>query len=150
MPISQIIEKESFQELEVSESMTVVPATDYGNNTKQIDPIVKALTSGNQNLSAVEKIIKSAGCTLVKPYGFILDNADHIVTLSELIAGFYGINTTGPVRCPVCTIPFSYDVILFHIESNYQKGHNLKPKEVTELFEQRFYNWQYRNGKFIK
>lgn len=150
MPVSEIIEKENFsqREKQISEFATEVPAQDFSSSPKTIDPIVQAL-KGNQKLSTIEKLVKSSGCKLEKPYGFILENSGKVITISQLIA-FYGINTTNAVRCPICTEPFPYDTILFHLEETYQSGHNLKPKEVTELFEQRFYNWEYRNGKFIK
>ena len=150
MPISEIIEKEGFnkQPKQLSEFAIEVPARDYSTNPKTIDPIVRAL-QGNPKLSTLQKLVNSAGCKLVKPFGFILENSGKVITISQLIA-FYGINTTNATRCPICSLPFTYDVILFHLEGTYESGHKLKPKEVTELFEQRFYNWEYRNGKFIK
>ncbi len=151
MTVSEIIEKENFsqREKQISEFATEVPAQDYSSDPKTVDPIVRALRSGSQKLLAYEKIIQSSGCTLVKPYLFILDNSGRVVTLGQII-NFYGINTTASVRCPVCHESFAYDTILFHLEQKYKSGHSLKLKEVTELFEQRFYNWEYRNGKFIK
>lgn len=150
MPISEIIEKEGFnkQPKQISEFTTEIPARDYSTGPKIVDPIVRAL-QGNPKLSSIEKLVNSAGCKLVKPYGFILENSGKVVTISQVI-NYYGINTTGSVRCPVCKETFTYDLILFHLEDKYQSGHNMKPSEITKLFEQRFYNWEYRNGKFIK
>lgn len=152
----EVIEKEGYDELleerQISEEfVTVVPATNYGSKTKQVDSIVKALTSGSQKISAVEKIIKYSGCTLVKPFGLILDNSNNAVILSDIIAGFYKINTTGPVRCPVCGEPFTYDEILFHLESKYKSGHKLQLKKIIEFFRLRWYSsWRWRDGKFEK
>ena len=148
MPISEIITKEDFEnrEKQISKFATEIPARNHGKASKTIDPIVKALRS-NPKLSTIEKLVKSAGCKLVKPYGFILENSGKVVTISQVIA-FYGIVTTGGARCPKCFEPFSYDTILYHLENSYQNGHNLKPAEVTKLFERRFYNWGYHNGSF--
>lgn len=150
MPISEIIAKEGIEEQpkQISQYTTEVPAKDLSTGSKIVDPIVRAL-QGNPKLSTIEKLVKSAGCKLVKPYGFILENSGKVVTISQVI-NYYGINTTGSVRCPVCKETFTYDLILFHLEDKYQSGHNMKPSEITKLFEQRFYNWEYRNGKFTK
>ena len=148
MPVSEIIEKEGFNEQpkQISEFATEVPARDYSSGPKTIDPIVQALKD-NQKLSTIEKLVKSAGCKFVKPYGFILENSGKVITISQLIA-FYGINTTNATRCPICSLPFTYDVILFHLEGTYESGHKLKPKEVTDLFSRRWYNWGFKNGSF--
>ena len=148
MPVSEVTTQVVEQGKQLSEFATEIPARDYSTGSKTIDPIVRAL-QGNPKLSTLEKLVKSAGCKLVKPYGFILENSGKVITISQLIA-FYGLTTTNATRCPICSLPFTYDVILFHLEGTYESGHKLKPKEVTILFEQRFYNWEYRNGKFIK
>jgi len=148
LPISEIIAKEGIeqQEKQISEFATEVPARDYSTGSKIVDPIVRAL-KGNPKLSTIEKLVNSAGCKLVKPYGFILENSGKVVTVSQIIA-FHGIVTTGGARCPICAEPFSYDTILYHLEEKYQSGHNLKPNEITKLFERRFYNWDYHDGHF--
>ena len=148
MPISEIIAKEGIeqQEKQISEFATEVPAQDYGSSSKIVDPIVRAL-KGNPKLSTIEKLVKSAGCKLVKPYGFILENSGKVVTILQVI-NYYGINTTGSVRCPICKDVFTWDVLLYHLEEKYQSGHNLKPNEITNLFERRWYNWEYTNGSF--
>ena len=150
MPISEIIAKEGIkqQEKQISKFTTEIPARDYSTGSKTVDPILRAL-KGSSKLSTIERLVRFAGCKLVKPYGFILENSGKVVTISQVI-NYYGINTTGSVRCPVCKETFTYDLILFHLEDKYQSGHNMKPPEITKLFEQRFYNWEYRNGKFIK
>ena len=104
---------------------------------------------GNPKLSTIEKLVKSAGCKLVKPFGFILENSGKVVTISQVI-NYYGINTTNSVRCaqPNCNEILTWDVILYHLEEKYQSGHKLKPSEITKLFERRWYNWGYHNGHF--
>ena len=148
MPISEIITKEGIeqQEKQTSEFTTVIPSRDYGKASKTIDPIVKAL-QGNPKLSTIEKLVRSAGCKLVKPYGFILENSGKVVTISQVI-NYYGINTIGAVRCPVCKEPFTWDVIFYHLENSYQTGHNLKPNKITDLLTRKFFNWGYHNGSF--
>jgi len=148
LPISEIIAKEGIKERpkQISQYATEVPAKDLSTGSKTVDPIVRAL-QGNPKLSTIEKLVKSAGCKLVKPYGFILENSGKVVTVSQVI-NFHSINTTGSVRCPVCKDVFTWDLILYHLEEKYQSGHNMKPSEITKLFERRWYNWDYQNGFF--
>ena len=148
--MSEIIEKENFsqREKQISKFVTEMPAQDYNSDSKTVDPIVQAL-KGNSKLSTIEKLVKSSGCTLVKPYGFILENSGKVVTISQVI-NFFGLNTTNSVRCPHqnCDKILTWDVILYHLEQNYDSGHDMKPTEVTDLFSRRWYNWEYRNGSF--
>ncbi len=123
-----------------------MPSIDYGSGSKIVDPIVRALQSDSK-LSTIEKLVKAAGCVLLKPYGVILENSGKAITISQLI-NYFGINTTSDVRCPLCSIPFPYDTIIFHFESKYQKGHSLKPKQIANLFERRFYDWEFHNNCF--
>ena len=132
---------------QINEFAEEIPSRIYGKASKKIDAIVSALKSGNQKLLAYEKLIQSANCVLVKPYLFILDNSGRVVTLSQII-NYYGINTTGSVRCPVCKESFTYDTILFHLEQKYESGHSLKLKDITKLFERRWYNWDYTDNNF--
>ena len=145
MPISEVT-TEHVDGRQINEFAVEIPSTDYGKASKTIDPIVKAL-QGNPKLSTIEKLVRSAGCKLVKPYGFILENSGKVVTISQVI-NYYGINTTGSVRCPICKDVFTWDVLFYHLEEKYQSGHKLKPNEITKLFERRWYNWQYTNGHF--
>ena len=147
MPISEVT-TEHVTVRKINEFAVEIPSTDYGKSSKTIDPIVTALSS-NPKLSTIEKLVKSAGCKLVKPFGFILENSGKVVTISQVI-NYYGINTTGGVRCPQpnCNEVLTWDVILYHLEQNYNSGHKLKPNEVTKLFERRWYNWGYHNGSF--
>lgn len=147
MPISEVT-TQVVEGKKINEFATEMPERDYSTGPKTIDPIVRAL-QGNPKLSTIEKLVKSAGCKLVKPYGFILENSGKVVTSGQII-NYFGINTTNGVRCPICTESFPYDTILFHLEETYQSGHKLKPKETAILFEERFYNWDFRDGKFIK
>ena len=150
MPIAEVIAKEGIeqQEKQISKFVTEIPANDLSTGSKIVDPIVRAL-KGNPKLSTIEKLVKYAGCKLVKPYGFILENSGKVVTISQVI-NYYGINTTNSVRCPQpnCNEILTWDVILYHLEQNYNSGHKLKPSEITKLFERRWYNWEYRNGHF--
>lgn len=145
MPISEVTTEHAAVR-QINEFAVEMPAIDYSAGSKTIDEIVKALTS-NPKLSTIEKLVKSAGCKLVKPFGFILENSGKVVTISQVI-NYYGINTTGAVRCPICKNVFTWDVLLYHLEEKYQSGHKLKPNEITKLFERRWYNWQYTNGHF--
>ena len=131
----------------INEFAVEVPERIY-SKSKTVDPIVRAL-KGNPKLSTIEKLVKYAGCKLVKPYGFILENSGKVVTISQVI-NYYGINTTNSVRCPQpnCNEILTWDVILYHLEQNYNSGHKLKPSEITILFARRWYNWEYRNGHF--
>lgn len=146
IPAGKVVTEVVEQGKELSEFATQMPAQDYSTGPKTIDPIVQAL-QGNPKLSTIEKLVKAAGCKLVKPYGFILENSGKVITVSQVI-NYYGINTTGPVRCPICKNPFTYDTILFHLEQKYESGHSLKSKYITKLFEQRWYNWEYTDGNF--
>ena len=147
MPISEVT-TEHVGGRQINEFAVEMPARDYSTGSKTIDPIVNALKS-NPKLSTIEKLVKSAGCKLVKPFGFILENSGKVVTISQVI-NYYGINTTNSVRCPQpnCNEILTWDVILYHLEQNYNSGHKLKPSEITKLFERRWYNWEYKNGHF--
>ena len=149
MPIGELIEKEGFeeQETQLSEFVAEVPAREY--SSKKIEPIVHALMRGSQKLSCVEKLVKAAGCTLVKPYGFIFENSGTVVTISQLI-NYFGINTTSSVRCSKCFEIFTWDEILFHLEDSYKSGHNMKLKDITKLFQDKWYNWILHDGRFQK
>lgn len=146
IPAGKVVTEVVGQEKRINEFAVEMPARDYGKASKTIDPIVKALQA-NPKLSTIEKLVRSAGCKLVKPYGFILENSGKVVTISQVI-NYYGINTTGAVRCPICKDVFTWDVILYHLEQNYNSGHKLKPAQVTDLFKRRWYNWEYTNGSF--
>ena len=145
MPISEVT-TEHADGRQINEFAVEMPARDYSAGSKTVDPIVRAL-QGNPKLSTIEKLVRSAGCKLVKPYGFILENSGKVVTISQVI-NYYGINTIGAVRCPACKEPFTWDVLLYHLEEKYQSGHNMKPSQISKLFERRWYNWQYTNGSF--
>jgi len=147
LPISEVT-TQVVEGKKINEFATEVPAQNYGSSSKTVDPIVQALRS-NPKLSTIEKLVKAAGCKLVKkPYWFILENSGKVVTVSQVI-NYYGINTTSSVRCPICKDVFTYDLILFHLENSSQSSHrNLKPNEITKLFERRWYNWDYHNGHF--
>lgn len=131
----------------INPNAVLMPAVDYSSGTKTVDQIVRALKSGDQKLSALERLVRSAGCVLLKPYGVILENSGKAITISQLIS-FFGINTTSNVKCPICAESFPYDTILFHLESTYQRGHKLKSSQVTKLFERRWYNWDHRGDHF--
>ena len=152
MPLAEVIEKEGYEEREreLSEFATEVPAQDF-SETKRVDEITRALKHGREKDSCIDRLVKASGCTLVKPYGFILDNAGNVVTIKQLI-NYLGVNTTGPVRCPHkgCDQVLTWDEIIFHLEQKYKSGHNMKVKDITKLFEEKFYNWVLRDGKFIK
>ncbi len=150
MPIAEIRVKEGYEEREreISEFVTEVPAQDF-SETKQVDEITRALKHGREKDSCIDRLVKASGCTLVKPYGFILDNAGNVVTISQLF-NFLGINTTGPVRCSKCYEIFTWSEILFHLEFSYKSGHNMKLKDITKLFQDKWYNWRWYNGKFEK
>jgi len=145
LPISEVT-TEHVTVRKINEFAVEVPSRNYGKASKTIDPIVNALKS-NPKLSTIEKLVKSAGCKLVKPFGFILENSGKVVTISQVI-NYYGINTTGSVRCPICKDVFTWDVIFYHLENSYQSGHNLKPNKITDLLTRKFYNWGYHNGHF--
>jgi len=151
IPAGEVLRKEGYEEQgkQLSEFATEVPAIDYSDGIEKIDPIVHALKIGNQKESCVEKLVNAAHCTLVKPYGFILENSGTCVTISQLI-NYFGINTTASVRCSKCFEVFTWDEILFHLGDSYKKGHNMKLKDITKLFQDEWYNWRWYNGKFIK
>lgn len=134
----------------MSEYVTIVPEQDNGDSNR-VDEITRALKHGSQKDTCIEKLVKSSGCTLVKPFGFILDNAGNVVTIKQLFEHL-GVNTTGPVRCPYtnCAEVLTWDEIIFHLEQNYKSGHNMNLKEITKIFEEKFYNWVWRNNEFIK
>lgn len=146
-----VIEKEGYDKLleerQISEFVTEVPATDYGS--KKVDAITHALKTGSQKESCIEKLVKAAGCTLVKPYGIIIENSGRAVTISQLINHF-GINTTASLRCNKCHETFTWDTILYHLEGSYKSGHNMKLKDITKLFSDKWYNWIWRDNEFIK
>ena len=146
IPAGKVVTEVVKQEKRINEFAVEIPARDHSTGSKTVDPIVRAL-QGNPKLSTIEKLVKSAGCKLVKPYGFILENSGKVVTISQVI-NYYGINTTGSVRCPICKDVFTWDVIFYHLENSYQSGHNLKPNKITELLTRKFFNWGYHNGSF--
>ena len=148
IPAGKVVTEVVGQEKRINEFAVEMPARNYGKASKTIDPIVKALKS-NPKLSTIEKLVNFAGCKIVKPFGLILENSGKVVTISQVI-NYYSINTTNSVRCPQpnCNEVLTWDVILYHLEQNYNSGHKLKPSEITKLFERRWYNWEYRNGHF--
>ena len=150
MPIAEIRVKEGYeeQETEISEFATEVPAQDF-SETKRVDEITRALKKGNQKGDVLEILIKAAGCELIKPYGFILDNAGNTVTIEQIIS-YFGINTTASVRCSECHEVMTWSEIFFHLSKSYRKGHNMTLKQITNLFSKKWYNWVMQNGKFIK
>ena len=121
-----------------SEYATIVEATE--TKSKQLNPIA-AVLKGKKG-SALECLVKACNCNLNKRHGYITDIAGRVIKISQLFE-YYGINTTGSVRCPKCLEPVSYDLLLFHFED-----HGFKLEKIYDLFRRNFNQWSYRDSKF--
>ena len=121
-----------------SEFVTIVEATE--TESKQLNPIA-AILEGKKG-SALEHLVKASHCKLNKSHGYITDMAGNVIKISQLFE-YYGINTTGAVRCPECLEPVSYDLLLYHFED-----HGFKINKIYDLFKRNFNQWSYHDSRF--
>ena len=121
-----------------SEFVTIVEATE--TESKQLNPIA-AILEGKKG-SALEHLVKASHCKLNKSHGYITDMAGNVIKISQLFE-YYGINTTGSVRCPKCLEPVSYDLLFYHFED-----HGFKINKIYDLFKRNFNQWSYNDSRF--
>ncbi len=99
-------------------------------DTKQ-SPIVEALSSKSKG-DSMEILAKHAGLEFNKKYNLLL-RGNKQVTLREVFR-FYGVLGT-TIRCPHCLESIGLDVVLLHLQHNFQgKGHRFTNKQVVEFF----------------
>jgi len=122
----------------MSEYVETVEAT--GQESKQLNPIA-AVLKGKKG-SALEHLVKSCNCTINKQRGYITDVAGNVILISQLFE-WHGINTTGPVRCPKCFEPVSWNLLLYHFDD-----HNMKIDKIYDVFKRNFYQWSFYDMKF--
>lgn len=148
IPAGEVLKKVGYkeQEKQLSEFATEIPAQEF---TKPQEDLITKTLRKHKTGDVLEILIKESGSELIKPYGFILDNAGNTVTINEIISRF-GINTTASVRCSECHIGFTWSEILFHLTKGYKHGHDLTLRQITKLFSEKWYDWIQHNGKFIK
>ena len=125
-----------------SEYVTIVEAHDHSEK-KQINPIAKIIKDNKkQGLTFLEILVKACNCTLNKKHGYILDNADRVVKISQLFE-YLNIVTSGGIRCPKCLGIVSFDLLPYHFED-----HNFNLNQICKLWERNFLDWQYQNSEF--
>ena len=127
----------------------IVEAHDYSEK-KTIHPIVKVLTKSKAKNKTVQEILcNDLGAEFIPKYNFIFDGAGRMIKPGQLFEA-YGINAVADLRCPICAVPYSYDTILTHLQTDFMKGHTLPTSKLIEFFKDDFINWRWFDGKFIK
>ena len=127
----------------MSERTIIVESTQFGNKPKPIHVIAQIIKQNkNKKLSFLEILVKACNCTLNKKHGYILDNADRVVKISQLFE-YLNIVTTGGVRCPKCLGTVSFDLLPYHFED-----HNFNLDQICKLWERNFTDWGYQNSEF--
>ena len=121
-----------------SEYVTIVEATE--TESKQLNPIA-AILEGKKG-SALDHLVRASNCKLNKRHGYITDMAGNVIKISQLFE-YYGINTTGAVRCPKCHEPVSYDLLFYHFDD-----HGFKIDKIYDLFKRNFNQWSYNDSRF--
>ncbi len=125
----------------MSEYVTIVEATDYGDTEKTIHPINKVLQAyKGKKLSVFEILAKDSGCHIIPKYNFIINSAGRMILPGQIFES-YGI-MNGNVRCTICTDVFDWNNILVHLQDDFQKGHHLSTEKTIKLFAREFYAWE--------
>jgi len=150
LPISEIIEKEGYEEVlrqeEPSEFVTIVPAKIIGSQKVVQHPIGQIFQKNKDSkLSPLSILAKSCNCSINKKHGYIMDlSSGNVIKPSQLFS-YFGVNTVSAVRCPFpkCNEPISWDLLLWHFED-----HKLSLKKLASLFSRYFYDWEFHDSDF--
>jgi len=151
IPAGEALAKVDYKEQgkQIPEFATEVPAQEYGDGTKRIHLIIHTLNKSKaKNKTVLEILIKGANYEYISKQNWIIDHRGDIILPSELIERYGLFNA--PIRCPICMDVYNWDTIFAHLQSNFQKGHNLSTDKTIKYFEDEFWNWTLHNGKFIK
>jgi len=95
-------------------------------------PLIQALSYKSKG-DCMEILAKYADLNYDKKFNLLLRNGSQQVTLSEVFR-YYGFLTT-MIKCPHCMKGISTDIIMLHLQKNYQnKGHKFSNQQVIQFF----------------
>jgi len=112
---------------------------EYPDMTHELDYIdkrpiiIKVLADEIRSKKPVlEILVKDSNYTYDKKMNLLFDSGDRVKTLGEFLESEYGIRR-GTVKCTECHEPIETDVIFWHLQDGYQRGHRLGIQKVIDF-----------------
>jgi len=125
MPVSQLVTGiKPGNNPDIDERLFLVDHTPY---------VVKYLKKHvASSKSVLELLCKDTGYSYDPKMHFLFDMGGRVKTLGEMLESEYNIRRD-TCKCIECDESIQTDVILFHLQENYQSGHKVGIKKVIEF-----------------